>query len=278
MNPTNCLNCRAELATSQRFCANCGQNTATHRITLPHFLHEFFHAFTHTDKGIFHLLKELTLRPGTVAREYLGGKRKKYFNPFTFFLLVMAVFVFTSTMLTKTLPEVKPDPAIVTRIPSPEGKAAYIATMERAGKAVVFMSKYSNVVGMIAVPFLSLITWLCFRRKGYNYGEHLTANLLFTSYNNLVFALFIIPLEAVWKSPSANQWLIACGLAFHAIYLSWGLSGFLLVRGFRKRLLVFLVSLMATGLWMLLSMTAMAIYIYQNKNFYQFILRAFGLS
>jgi len=165
MSPANCLNCSSELTTNQRFCANCGQKTAIHRITLPHFIHEFFHAFTHTDFGIFHLLKELTLRPGTVAREYVNGKRKKYFNPFTFFLLVMALFVFAAGLLTRSLPAVAPDPAVLAQIPTEAGKAKYVAMITRAGQAMAFMAKYSNVVGLVAVPFLSLITWLFYRRK-----------------------------------------------------------------------------------------------------------------
>lgn len=278
MRTDNCLNCSSELASSQRFCAQCGQKAIIHRITFPHFVHEFFHAFTHTDFGIFHLLKELTLRPGVVAREYVAGKRKKYFNPFTFFLLVMAFFVFTASLLTKSLPPVEPDPAIVAQIPTEAGKANYIAMMHRAGNAMAFMSKYSNVVGMIAVPFLSLITWLCFRRRGFNYGEHLTANLLFTSYNNFIYALFIIPLEIVFRSLEANQMIIGAGMIFHSIYLGWGLSGFLQMRGFRKRVLVYLVGLFATIMWVLLSTIAISVYIYQNKFFYQFLFRMLGIT
>lgn len=94
MLATNCLNCKTDLGQGQQFCSACGQKSNTHRLSLAHFLHEGFHAMTHADKGIFHLLKCLTIRPGSTAREYLSGRRKAYFNPFTFFLLIMGVFVF----------------------------------------------------------------------------------------------------------------------------------------------------------------------------------------
>lgn len=278
MNPAICLNCSSELAISQHFCANCGQKTNTHRITFSHLLHDFFHALTHADKGVLHLLKELTLHPGTVAREYVRGKRKKYFNPITFFLLVMVLFVFAFTLLHQSQMKIGPDPAVLASIPTAEGKASYIAIMTRVGNASYVMAKYGNVVGMIAVPFLSLITWLCFRRKGYNYSEHLTANFFFTSYNNLVFALFIIPLELIFKDLKTNQLIILAGMLFHAIYLAWGLSGFLEMRGVWNRVKVFLVGIMATFLWMVLSLTVMAIYIYQSWDFYQFLLRVFRIK
>ena len=40
-------------------------------------------------------MKNLAIRRGKTAREYiLGGKRKKYYNPFTFLLLVLGFTVF----------------------------------------------------------------------------------------------------------------------------------------------------------------------------------------
>lgn len=74
-----CKNCGT--AFEGKFCPNCSQKAATHRLTLGHFIHETTHALTHTDKGILLLIKELFVRPGIVAREYVEGKRKKYFNP-----------------------------------------------------------------------------------------------------------------------------------------------------------------------------------------------------
>jgi hypothetical protein len=57
------------------------------------------HYFTHADKGIFQLLKALVTQTGTVAREFVSGKRKKYFPPFNFFLIVAALFVFMGSIL-----------------------------------------------------------------------------------------------------------------------------------------------------------------------------------
>jgi hypothetical protein len=91
---TTCKNC--ENSFEGKYCPNCSQKADTHRFTIKHFAHEFFHAFTHTDKGIFFLIKELFLRPGKVAREFNAGKRKKYFNPITYLLIVMALQIYLS--------------------------------------------------------------------------------------------------------------------------------------------------------------------------------------
>src|ERR1700730_19439583 len=80
MHPTNCLNCGTMLTADDNFCPVCGQKTDTHRISFSHIFHEFFHTLTHADKGVLALLRDLAVKPGMVAAEYIAGKRKKYFH------------------------------------------------------------------------------------------------------------------------------------------------------------------------------------------------------
>lgn len=271
MHQANCLNCNAELAAVQHFCSNCGQKNPVHRITFSHVIHEFFHAFTHADKGILFLLKELTLRPGQVAREYVAGKRKKYFNPFTFFLLVMGLFVFSNSMFLKSDMPAQPDPKVLARMPTQEARDNYTGVVIQSQKASHFMSHYSNVVGMIAVPFLSLITWLFYRRRGYNYAEHLTGNLLFTSYNNLLFAVLVVPLDRTMTSAQNHAMLLGAGMLVHAVYLSWGLSGYMQLRGWWNRVKTFLVATFATALWACLSVIGVMMYITADWRFWKLL-------
>jgi hypothetical protein len=85
MHPTDCLNCSAAWQPEMNYCPQCGQKTDIHRLTFTHILHEFFHAFTHADKGIFHLLNGLVAKPGTVEREMVEGKWKKVFQSLCLF-------------------------------------------------------------------------------------------------------------------------------------------------------------------------------------------------
>ena len=86
MHSSQCLNCSFDFKVGENFCSNCGQNTETHRLNVTHIWHDIFHAVTHADKGILHLIKQLAFNPGVVAKEYVDGQRKKYFNPFSFLL------------------------------------------------------------------------------------------------------------------------------------------------------------------------------------------------
>jgi Protein of unknown function (DUF3667) len=88
-----CKNCEAAVA--GKYCSNCGQSVHVPRFTFKHIFEEAFHAFTHADKSFPAFVKQLFINPGKVAYEYIvARKRKKYYNPFTFFLLISAINAF----------------------------------------------------------------------------------------------------------------------------------------------------------------------------------------
>ena len=270
MNNTNCLNCGAPTLEAQKFCGQCGQNYHVHRFTIRNFFHEAFHALTHTDKGIFHLLKCLATRPGTTAREYIQGRRKFYFNPFTFFLILMTVFVISNSYFKKDIPLREVNSAVLAKIPTQEGKQHYINMTNRGNNASMFFLKHGNIVAMIAIPFISFITWLFFRRRGFNYAEHLTANMMFIAFANLIFALIVYPVFGYFADGQIPGWATALAMCLQAIYFGWSLNGFLQLNNTGQRVKSFVVCFIAVILWAIFSVTMMAIYIYQSGDFYKF--------
>ncbi|WP_113652137.1 DUF3667 domain-containing protein [Pedobacter namyangjuensis] len=273
MNAEHCLNCNADLVLGQKFCLKCGQATVQHRFTLTHFFHEGFHAFTHTDKGIFFLLKELALRPGKVVREYIGGKRKKYFNPFTFFLLLATLFVFSNSFVGTSEATNNNVPESINNTENPEVKSIAMAQYERAIKVAHFTKKHGNVLSMIAVPFLALFFWLVFYRKSYNYAEHLVANLMFVGFSNLAFTILVFPLQAISKNTIWVAFIPLLGLVIQFVYYTIAYKGFMQLSGFGRTLKIAFYSLLAIILWVILSMLAMAVYVYQDWHFYEFFSR-----
>ena len=269
MDTSHCLNCNKTLEEQVKFCPECGQSRNVHRFTMANFIHEGFHAFTHTDRGIFHLLKELALRPGTTARSFIRGKRKSYFNPFTFFLILMGVFVLSNSYFKKERRVAEPSARVLQNIPTEEGKKKYLITMDRVNKSAGFFNKHGNVVAMIAVPFISMFTFLFFRRKGFNYAEHLTANMMFVAFSNLIFTLIIFPLSGLVE-PDKRYVFTALAMLLQVLYFGWALNGFLDLKKAGARTKSFLVSLLAIILWAIFSVSMMAVYIYQSGDFYQF--------
>jgi hypothetical protein len=142
-----CKNCDAHF--KGHYCSNCAQKASTARLKPGDILHELWHNFTHTDKGVLGLIKSLFADPGKVIREYIAGRRKKYFNPYTFFLIVTALLIYVS------------------------GKVFHYED-ERYhynNEFGQYISKHYNTIVLLSLPFLATILKLVFFKKGYNYAE-----------------------------------------------------------------------------------------------------------
>jgi Protein of unknown function (DUF3667) len=83
---TVCKNCNHLFAGS--YCNQCGQKASVQRISFQELFHPLSHALLHVDSGFFYTLKELAIRPGHTIREYVQGKRKNHFHPFTMMLIL----------------------------------------------------------------------------------------------------------------------------------------------------------------------------------------------
>lgn len=212
-----CKNCETEF--NSRFCPACGQTADLHRITVKHVLHDFVHAFTHADKGIFLLTRQLFLRPGIVAREYVGGKRKKYFNPLSFFVLTMAIAAYFSY------------------------KSGYFQAMNRGRYQTVQASakleksvavkremarinhEEGKLVGLVLIaPLMALLSWLLFIKSGYTYAENFVLASFLFGFSNVVRLLVFIP--AHLALPGKIQIIDGIFQLFFLIYIIVGFRQF----------------------------------------------------
>ncbi|MEO6684614.1 MAG: DUF3667 domain-containing protein [Dyadobacter sp.] len=260
MRQTNCLNCGQSLEPEQNFCSNCSQSANTHRLTLPHILHEIFHAFTHADKGILYLVKGLATRPGYVAKEYIEGKRKKYYNPFTMLLICLGFFVFMGSFFHSFSTYLKVDPNILKRIPTEQGRQKYIARLQKASKFTHYIEKYSNIVALISTPVMALIFFACFYKKEYNYAEHLVANVFFAAFYGIITTIVILPVMGLTKGGKWYGMIVIGNFVLHALYFSWG---YYQLMGFRKKihfLRIFLIAMLSILVWVIISTAVNILY------------------
>lgn len=218
----NCLNCNYPVTEGQNFCSHCGQRADLKRLHLHEIWHDLIHYFTHADKGIFQLLKALSIQTGTVAREFVAGKRKKYFPPLNFFLIVAALYVFMNSIFSYTPSSVKPNTTQTAYSKQTTAPSYNIDQQRKMAPVNRFFAKYSNFVAMFAAPFISLLLWLILLKGPYNYTEHLVANLYLIGFTNLVRCMIYIPaLSLLHISPatkSVNYIFVLFEIAYRTVF------------------------------------------------------------
>jgi|GEM_PF-265473 Protein of unknown function (DUF3667). len=249
--PANCLNCGHCLTPEQKFCSQCGQQASIGRITLHEVWHDIIHYFTHADKGIFHLLAALAKRPGMVAKEYMEGRRKAYFKPINFFLIVAGILVImTSTFYRTTHDSANQIRAAAARVQDPAMAQKLLQMADRAEKVNLVVGKYSNVINMMATPLFAFFLWLFYKKGRYSYMEHLVANLFFVPFIMLFYALLFVPLLSVAGTGPAMYILLSVFFLFDIIYRGIAYYGFMGRKGALYRVKAFGASLLTMLIWL----------------------------
>lgn len=219
MHPTNCLNCGSSLDPGQKFCAVCGQKADTHRLSLHEIGHDALHYMIHADKSIFHLLRELAVRPGVVAREYIAGKRVKYFKPVNFFLIVGGIMVFMTTFFHYANDTaVKHLEQVAAGVKDPVEQKQLYSQLERTKQTTHYISKYANVVNMLVTPLFAFVLWLFYRKAGYSFIEHLVANMYIISFTMLCYVLLVVPWQKQLTFNLTSWILLLAFIVFQMVY------------------------------------------------------------
>lgn len=85
------MNCETALSESARFCSHCGQGTGTRRLSFGDVTRELSHAIASVERGPLAFGWALLTQPGRVAREYVEGKRRRYYGPFTTLTVIVGI-------------------------------------------------------------------------------------------------------------------------------------------------------------------------------------------
>lgn len=192
----HCLNCETEVV--GKYCHNCGQPTTTHRLSLKHFLaHDLLHGFFHLDKGILYTMKNILLRPGFLAKEYIAGKRAGHFNIATLLLLTVGAFLFILSLKHLSVPELRVD-----------GK--------NAATFVAFVIHNSKWLLLLIIPISAKASKDIFTRLKYNITEHLVINAFFFAG---VFFIMLVCLGFYFIPYLNNIFIIAIEFVAIVAYL-----------------------------------------------------------
>jgi hypothetical protein len=195
-----CKNCGHSFTGNH--CNICGQKIA-HRLDTKHIVHEAVHVFTHADKGIFPLVPMILFRPGTLALQYVEGKRKRYFSIFQYLILIVGIITFIMSKLhwmENVMHSVNPD---VTK-----SSARVLAVQS---KIMSTLQHYFNLFLFALIPVFSFFSWLFFKPKGYNYAENFVLQAAIQAQISTYSLCFILPL------------IFLFGKGFHGIVIALSL-------------------------------------------------------
>jgi hypothetical protein len=86
-----CKNCEKKV--QGNYCTSCGQKTSINEVTFKETFQDLSDAIFSIEAPLLTTLKMLVINPGKLFTEYLSGKRKTYYRPVTFFILMTVIYL-----------------------------------------------------------------------------------------------------------------------------------------------------------------------------------------
>ena len=157
---TSCLNCGSTL--TGNYCQECGQSAKVKRISFKETIDDFFSSTFALEGPLLFTLRSLIVNPGRMFRGFIGGKRKTYYKPVAFFIVLTAFYLIIQALIGY-------DPLEGQFQPDTE-KMHPRARMSM--EAARYMVSHINHIMLILVFGMALNMKLFFRKR-YNYTEYL---------------------------------------------------------------------------------------------------------
>ncbi|PIF02071.1 MAG: hypothetical protein CR996_01280 [Draconibacterium sp.] len=181
-----CKNCNVEIIDSDNFCRTCGAKIVKERITLKNLFYNVVDALGWDNKFLL-TLRYLLYQPHIVSSGFINGVRKKYANPFSFFVVTLTISLLVFNLFSDDFIELSSDVniyqteqhenSILSDKNSPKGyELLGFKSHKDLQKAINSkVLRYYNITSFLLLPLYTLLAFLVFR-KPYNFGEHLVIN------------------------------------------------------------------------------------------------------
>lgn len=167
----SCLNCGTELTCN--FCQNCGQSAKVRRLSLTDTILDFFSSSFAVEGPFFKTLRGLIMNPGKLFREYIAGRRKTYYKPVAFFIMLTAIYIIIRSLINYDPFAGNPRPTDL-----PENRKIF-------GEAAYFMVKNINNILFFLVLSIGLVQKLFFWKK-FRLIEYITVGFFIAGFYILI--------------------------------------------------------------------------------------------
>ncbi|MCH9660515.1 MAG: DUF3667 domain-containing protein [Bacteroidetes bacterium] len=94
---TICNNCHQKVVGN--YCSFCGQRMTVGKVTFKEIFNDLFTALFSVEAPFLVTIRLLFLSHGTLFRNYLSGKRKSYYKPVAFFILITVVHILIRSLI-----------------------------------------------------------------------------------------------------------------------------------------------------------------------------------
>jgi len=203
MDDLRCLNCELGISRTAGFCPHCSQRTDTTRLSFADMARDLLHSFVNVERGPLVFARALLLRPGTIAREYVQGRRRRYYGPFSTLAVLVGV-----TALVFNLSGFQ--------VLSQEGVTAAPAAL---------LHRYFNLVLLAQLPLLGSVCALVFRDAHLTLPEHMV--LVAYALGVRAVALSVaVPIALLDSQSAPTFWQTSVFWVVWYVYFGWAASQF----------------------------------------------------
>jgi hypothetical protein len=195
----NCRNCHNNF--KGNYCNYCGEKVYSENDKkITHLFEEAFHFSTHFDNRFFRSLKKVFSKPGLLSREFCEGKRKKYYSPFSLFLVAIFLYLLFPRMQGLNISfanHLNNNRAIGFSFQQnwavAKAGSESISLEQLAAKFDHLSPKIAKVLLIIIVPLCGLAFGLIFHKKKRFFYDHFILSSEFNSFF-ILYIFFFLPL------------------------------------------------------------------------------------
>ena len=202
MAERRCLNCESTFSAAARFCPHCSQRADTARLSFADMSRVLLHAFVNVERGPLVFSWALLTRPGGIAREYVEGRRRRYYGPFA----TLAVLVGLAALALQL-----------------SGFQALSREVPTAPAAV--LQQHFNLVLLVQLPLLGVACALLFRDARLTLPEHMVL-VAYTLGMRAVALAVIAPIALLNSTAAPTFWQNFAFWAAWYLYFGWAASQF----------------------------------------------------
>lgn len=236
---TTCKNCGYQF--DLKYCPQCGQKASVKKLEMKSLLQELPHSLWHIDKGFLFNIVQFFKRPGYAIKDYLDGKRKKFYHPLSYMLVVLGTMLVAMSLMKVHYYDPVQDAWM-----SPEKAASwkeYDATQQ------TWIHYYKFYIPFY-LPWMALIfyLWLRVMKQAYTYAECIFISF-FCSANMTIPQIIVLTLAYIVNNPSftrtSDQVINNSALAIIFFFQFYQLGNPMLKKG--RRILLSIIGTLLLG-------------------------------